>query len=1146
MKLVKTTTLVFAEGRTERVYEIDLCEVGTGQFVVNFRYGKRGTTLKDGTKTALPIAAAEADHVFDRLVEQQKEKGYLPEGATRPAPPHTEARSPAPRAPGASAETSAATPPAAGSSSFAAPKQRDRIIERLAAAAARSVRPPAPSSPPAPTAVPSREPAGQAGVGAEVVSFSSAQGFGIARIESGQTMPFDISVSLIGAQGLTPGLRVRVDIGPSRIPGRLSIRRLWREGTSPDRPVTRPPATPVARTSGDALDRVIWRAGELRIREAEPALLALVGTGNALRDYGVAWALGRLGTAASLHALRRLYENAATPLHVKRVATLALQSLGDETTRRGLTEQLVAALPEGLRSAISGSTPDLIVASLRAYLAAQGPDAWGVVDLLYAADVAAARQAVIAELRTVPLTPPYFYFVRHIFKAAEYRRDAEVLGLLAYRFEKTRANFAGMNYSARHGRGAPMAYGGRTRRYLRRRVWRALRRAGRMGDLDYVKLAVGVLLPFVDADAAAPRESVFASKYGPWAPYWAFNAILYGASPRYEAVPNGKTWRYKRGVRPDAPPPTLREESFPKLWNARPEGLMHLLMESACAPVHEFATKAIRAVPAFLAELDVEDVISLLSRPYEETARLGLELAEARYDRNAPNLALLLGLAGSVYAPARAKAFARLDEQRTRVLADAALVAGLVVAPHADTREFARRLLRSSSVSPEVGAVLVARVVAAMLALADTPDGDARARDATQTLILALTSHLVSVGPDVVRDLLVHPLSGVEELGAELLLRGETRSGALPEDVLVAILHSPHENVRAVGMRLLAQLADDVLASLELLLSRLSTDKNPDLRNASRPLIHRLVKSHPAAAETIARALVEALLRRKLPEGAASHVLRVLGEDLFEVVRGLPTADVWRLLQSGSEHAQELGGRLLQGTSPDKLEMDQIVRLASHDILSVRQASWSFYERGIDRARANVAEAARILDAKWADSRAFAFRFFREHFGAEAFTADVLVTILDSVRDDVQAFGRELTTKYFREEDGPVLMAKLSEHPSVAVEAYTTNYLTRYATDRPGVLEKLVPYFTTTLSRVNKGRVAKQRVLAFLEAEGKKSGEAARVVLAIFHRVSATMAIELRSAAIASMVDIHTAQPDATVALRFNDPPVREARGATL
>src|SRR4051794_39505949 len=81
MKLVKQTRLVFREGRSEKVYDIDLCEVGTNQFVVNFRYGKRGAALKDGSKTVAPVKRDEADRVFDKLVRSKLDAGYVDDGA---------------------------------------------------------------------------------------------------------------------------------------------------------------------------------------------------------------------------------------------------------------------------------------------------------------------------------------------------------------------------------------------------------------------------------------------------------------------------------------------------------------------------------------------------------------------------------------------------------------------------------------------------------------------------------------------------------------------------------------------------------------------------------------------------------------------------------------------------------------------------------------------------------------------------------------------------------------------------------------------------------------------------------------------------------------------------------------------------------
>jgi hypothetical protein len=1041
MKLIKTTKLVFVEGRTEKVYEVDLCEVGPNQFVVNFRYGKRGAPLKDGSKTVAPVRRDEADRVFDKLVQTKLEQGYSHEGAPRP-PPREEPPRPAPA-------------PDGGARPESAEGRKARILERLAQ------------------------------TGADRRWFQGA---------SGKTWP---------------------------------------------------------------LERAIWRAGELRLREAEPLVIKLIGTaqrsadakagGKGMRDYCCAWALGRLGGAASMEPLARLYGDANQPDPVRRIATEALIALSDAPTKNEFKSHMIERLAEPLRAPARGEDPEAFQRALEAHLATS-PDAWAAVELLYVIDSPTVRPAVLAQLRAVKIAPPYFYWLRHVFKAAEYRRDAEVFGLLAYRFEKTRANqpydFArdarqGINPFTRQPmtivgrpqaegalpRGTPKVYTSPTRVYLRRRAWRTLRRMGEIGDADYAKMAVGVLLPFTDADADDPR-----AVYDKWAPYWAFNHVLYENSPRYVAGPNAKSWRIKRPYRIGDPPPPVREEAFPKLWEARPEGLMHLLVESACLPVHEFAAKAIRACPKFLDQLDLDDVVMLLGKPYEPTARLGLDLAEKRHDPARPNAALLLALATCAYKPGREKAFKWIDEARVQLMGDTVLLAGLVLAPYAETREFARRLLRSTAI--QVGQALLARLVAGMLALKD----DAIARDATQTIVLTLGAHLTSVSADIMRDLLAHPLAGVQELGAEMLLKAER--GAVNADVMLQILHSTHENVRAVGMRILSELQDDVVVGMQGLLLRLTCDANADVRNASRPILRRVAATRPAFRAELARGLVEALLRRKLPEEAPSHVLRVLKEDVWDGLERLAKEDIWRLLQSGSAHAQELGGLLLARLDPSELSIDQIAKLASHEILSVREASWAMYDKSRERVTKNLAEAARILDAKWQDSRKFGFEFFRK-IPTEAWTLDALVTIVDSVREDVQAFGREMLQQHFREDDGPDLMRKLAEHPSRAVQLFTTNYLERYAAGRPGVLESLVPYFTAVLSRVNQGRIAKQRVLAFLEREGAKNAEAARVVVAILHRLSATIAVEYKGDAIAAMVGIHEKQPSVPVPLHFKPPQVR-------
>ena len=169
--------------------------------------------------------------------------------------------------------------------------------------------------------------------------------------------------------------------------------------------------------------------------------------------------------------------------------------------------------------------------------------------------------------------------------------------------------------------------------------------------------------------------------------------------------------------------------------------------------------------------------------------------------------------------------------------------------------------------------------------------------------------------------------------------------------------------------------------------------------------------------------------------------------------------------------------------------------------------------------------AVRILEAKWEDSREFALKIFTTEFGAEEFTPNILVSICDSVREDARRLGRDLLTRNFQAADGQEYILKFSEHPSADMQLFTTNYLENYTVDNPERLRELMPYFVTVLSSINRSRVAKQRIFAFLNAEAQKSEEAARVVAEIITRQSVTMAIGDKAAAIQIMLKIHKKYP---------------------
>jgi len=79
---MKKISLFYREGASDKVYHASLEPKGNG-WVVNFAYGRRGSTLTSGTKTSLPVSLDKAEKIYDKLVAAKMAKGYTPyEGGT--------------------------------------------------------------------------------------------------------------------------------------------------------------------------------------------------------------------------------------------------------------------------------------------------------------------------------------------------------------------------------------------------------------------------------------------------------------------------------------------------------------------------------------------------------------------------------------------------------------------------------------------------------------------------------------------------------------------------------------------------------------------------------------------------------------------------------------------------------------------------------------------------------------------------------------------------------------------------------------------------------------------------------------------------------------------------------------------------------
>src|SRR5262249_36071758 len=132
----------------------------------------------------------------------------------------------------------------------------------------------------------------------------------------------------------------------------------------------------------------------------------------------------------------------------------------------------------------------------------------------------------------------------------------------------------------------------------------------------------------------------------------------------------------------------------------------------------------------------------------------------------------------------------------------------------------------------------------------------------------------------------------------------------------------------------------------------------------------------------------------------------------------------------------------------------------------------------------------------------------------------------DSVRPEVQALGKQLLQDKFTTADAGRYLVRLSEHPSTNLQLLVSGLLEHHVAGDIERLRALAPYLVTVLSQVNRGRVAKQRVMRLIAREASRTPAAAALLAPILDRQSTTIAITQKHPLIATMVEVKRTYPD--------------------
>lgn len=581
-----------------------------------------------------------------------------------------------------------------------------------------------------------------------------------------------------------------------------------------------------------------------------------------------------------------------------------------------------------------------------------------------------------------------------------------------------------------------------------------------------------------------------------------------------------------------------RSELYPEFWDAMPEAYVQLLMQAKMDLVMKFAYRNLSVHPEYknlLQKIEPEMMIRLLNKSSEYSQRLGFDALMKRETELRQNESWVAQILVSGNEKARNWAKVNIENNTQYFLSSTDFMTILVMNSRKESNEFINNLLQQASLPEDRKKAVLGKVIIQLIALENNEENNRIAEAATKKLKITSSSNFSEISWDIIAQLLTSPLNNNRFLASEILLSKSRKYPVteIPVSIIELLLNNENKTIRENGLSLLKQYPKEETGNSWQQILQLLSSVYQEVAEGILALNDQFESQSEIQQQTTERLFDVLMIEQKFEN--SHQIFRDYLEKMAAKYNGaIPVKWLIRLVFANSVKNQLFGFELLKKVKDDsRFSLKQVIALANHEFLAVRQWSWNFYKNNVEWIKSDRNHALGILDAKWDDSRVFAFHFFENEFTDEDWDTDCLVGIVDSVRSDVESFGKNLIMKFFKKEQGMEYLTKLSQHPSQNIQLFVTSYLEEYATDNPEKLKELNFYFRSVLSRVNRSRTAKNRIFNFLENEGRKSAESAEIVSRILDDLSATTAIQDKSRCIDIISELKMIYPQLNVHLQL-------------
>jgi predicted DNA-binding WGR domain protein len=1091
MRLLKQVILFFKEGNSDKVYEIDLCDMGNEQYVVNFRYGRRGTVLKEGSKTETPVSRSKADSIFDALEAEKRAKGY--------------------RAAGESSMPVTSTPDTIVTVQIPVINWHEWPEGRAKAILQRLQR-----------ALEGKENSASHPWKTSRVIWMA----GVMKIEAAAPLIINLAGKGDGMQQYA----VAWALGRLGNEDAIPLLQSYFKSAS---------GSHLKRVAGESLLSLL--KGEERTKHLqhftnslpEPVKLAVENNQpeklqELLLERIVSQQQQQYIMLEDLYAIavehkwiKQLLKNILLQLpsqpsyfrHIRHIYKLG--ELRDDFEMLGaLSCKFEREQEMFTQTKNSDDNGEVYISSLEEYVETSKELSKKTSRIAYS-----DRTRQYLRGRTLRNLINYGKY-----NDLNYVKMATGL-LLAYDQERDYSKpFTTSSYENVNGRYQQV-----------QNQFPASAHAVYLNQVFFGNAKNWRLLPknlWVISDKQSTKSVVKKSNPQPGNQEQGGGILkkifsLFGGKKKEAPAPLPETESVIRTATP--PPVTQQHNDAPNihLWNKLPQAYVQLLIHARMNDIHRFALSNLQSHPEYNAikeKLDHHAIELLLISPYDIPVNFGYNLALEKYNPQQPDTGLVKALLYSRLPLARETATKWVNDNPDPFFDDSEWVSALLFCPHAEVRKWVTEKMMSRSYTPVQAQLICGRVIAAALAARPATADNTVIEEAGETIIRLFSASLNEISLNVTEDLVKSIVPATQLLGLKILLlkKGKINYDTLSSDVFYLLLNNTSQSVRDKTFELLQELSIKELLKRQELVIHCCVSSYHDVRVNIRPILKRMADEDAGFGTNAVNWLMPYLLRKENSEGLQKDVSDTLIQDLIVFINNADKEMVLRLVYSQYIPAQEFGIAILEKyIDPATFTIRQIIALGNHETLSVRQWCWKYFSANVARIKFEREEAIRLLDTQWDDTREFAKQFFKDNFSANDWSPETLVGIADSVRPDIEAYGRELITRFFEDKEGENYLLKLSQHPGEKMQLFATNYLERFASGNMERMGSLVFYFRSVLSRVNKARTAKNRVFQFLLKEGKQSEEAAKLVANIISNVSATVSIDDKAKCIEIMYELN-------------------------